>query len=89
MCLYFWWHWFFIALVRAFSNCGEQGLHFVAVHGLWQLLLLRSAGPRRAGPALAAAGPQSAGSEVVAHRLDCSSACGIFPDPGLNLCLPR
>ena len=24
---------------------------------------------------------------VVAHRLSCSEACGIFPDPGLNLCL--
>ena len=26
------------------------------------------------------------GSEVVAHGLSCS-ACGIFPDQGLNLCL--
>ena len=24
---------------------------------------------------------------AVAHRLDCSTACGIFPDQGLNLCL--
>ena len=30
----------------AFSGCGEQGLLFVAV---WQLLLLRSTGSRRAG----------------------------------------
>ena len=26
----------------------------------------------------------SAGSVVVAHRLSCSAACGIFPDQGLN-----
>ena len=28
----------------------------------------------------------SAGSVVVAHRLSCSMACGIFPDQGPNLC---
>ena len=27
------------------------------------------------------------GSIAVVHRLDCSTACGIFPDQGLNLCL--
>ena len=31
-------------------------------------------------------GLQSAGSAVVAHRLRCSAACGIFPDQGLNPC---
>jgi len=31
--------------------------------------------------------PQSTGSIVVAHRLGCSKASGIFPDQGLNLCL--
>ena len=25
-------------------------------------------------------------SVVVAHRLSCSAACGIFPDQGSNLC---
>ena len=30
---------------------------------------------------------QSTGSVVVAHRLSCSMACGIFLDQGLNLCL--
>ena len=29
---------------------------------------------------------QSAGSVVVAHRLSCSAACGIFPDQGSNPC---
>ena len=27
------------------------------------------------------------GSVVVVHRLNCSAACGIFPDQGSNLCL--
>ena len=27
-------------------------------------------------------------SVVVAHRVSCSMACGIFPDQGLNLCPP-
>ena len=30
----------------------------------------------------------STGSVVVAHGLSCSMACGIFPDQGLNPCLP-
>ena len=29
----------------------------------------------------------STGSIVVAHRLSCSEACGIFPDQELSLCL--
>ena len=29
---------------------------------------------------------QSAGSIVAAHELGCPTACGIFPDQGLNLC---
>ena len=33
-----------------------------------------------------ACGLQSAGSVVVAHRLSCSAACGIFPVQGLNPC---
>ena len=33
-----------------------------------------------------AAGLQSSGSRVVAHRLSCSVACGIFLDQGLNPC---
>ena len=37
-------------------------------------LLLQSTGSRRTG------------SVVVAHRLSCSAACGIFPDQGSNPC---
>ena len=39
-------------------------------------------GSRHAGSAAAAAGLQSWGSTVVAHGLNCSSSCGIFPDQG-------
>ena len=32
--IYFWLHWVFVAVCRLFSSCGEQGLLFIAVHGL-------------------------------------------------------
>ena len=35
---------------------------------------------------VATGGPHSTGSVVVAHRLSCSVACGIFLDWGLNQC---
>ena len=47
-------------------------------HGLQQLW--------HAGSAVVARGLQSTGSAVVAHRLHCSAARGIFPDQGSNLC---
>ena len=61
----------------AFSSCGEQGLLFVAVHGLLIVVasLVVEHGLSRC-----------AGSVVVAHGLSCSAACGIFPDKGSNLC---
>ena len=39
------------------------------------------------GSAVAAPGLQSTSSIVVAHGLSCSTACGIFPEQGSNLCL--
>ena len=62
-----------------------RGLSLVAASGghssprcaglsLSRPLLLRSTGSRRAD------------SVVVAHRLSCSAACGIFPDQGSNPC---
>ena len=36
------------------------------------------------GSVVVARGLQSAGSVVVAYRLSCSAACGIFPGQGLN-----
>ena len=37
--------------------------------------------------AVAGPGLSSTGSIVVAHGLSCSTACGVFPDQGSNLCL--
>ena len=75
----------------------SEGSSRVAVPGLlWWLLLLCSRGSKAHGlRSLAAAGGlsvvaprlQSTGSVVVAHRLSCSSACGVFPDQGLNPCV--
>ena len=39
------------------------------------------------GSAVAAPGPESTGSVVLAHGLICFSACGIFPDQVSILCL--
>ena len=74
--IYFWLCWVFVSV---------WGLSLVAVSGghsssrcmglsLSWPLLLRSTGSRRAG------------SVVVAHGPSCSTACGIFPDQGSNLC---
>ena len=38
------------------------------------------------GSVVVAHGLYSAGPVVVAHRLSCFAACGIFPDQGLNPC---
>ena len=38
------------------------------------------------GSGVAAPRLQSTGSVVVAHGFSCSTACGIFPDQGLNPC---
>ena len=69
---------------QAFSSCGEQGLLFVAVHGL-----LITVASLVAEHGLQVRGFQQlwhVGSVVVAHRLCCSVACGIFPDQGSNQC---
>ena len=38
------------------------------------------------GLSLRSTGSRRAGSVFVAHGLSCSTACGIFPDQGSNLC---
>ena len=77
-------HWFFFlatlglhCCVRAFSSCSEQRLLFIARHHtgfslLW-LLFLQSTGSRPTGWV------------VVVLSFSCPTACGIFPDQGLNL----
>ena len=47
-------------------------------------LLLQSIGSRHVGFRSCST---QVGSVVVVHRLSCSTACGIFLDQGLNLCL--
>ena len=79
--LNFYYYLFLVALglcccAWAFSSCSEQGLLFVAVHRL--LIAVASRCRARALGARA--------SGVVAHRLSCSVARGIFPDQGSNPC---
>ena len=76
--IYFWLCWVFISM-RGLSLVAASGGHSssrCAGLSLSRPLFLRSTGSRRAG------------SLVVAHGLSCSTACGIFPDQGLNPC-PR
>ena len=61
----------------AFSSCGEQGPLFAAVHRLLIVVATLCCGAQALG---------ARASVVVAHRLSCSVACGIFPDQGLNPC---
>ena len=55
------------------ASGGHSSSRCVGLSLSWPLLL-RSTGSRRAG------------SVVVAHGPSCSTACGIFPDQGLNPC---
>ena len=74
--IYFWLCWVFVS-VRGLSLVAASGGHSslrCAGLSLSRPLLLRSTGSRRAG------------SVVVAHRLSCSAACGVFPDQGSNPC---
>ena len=82
--------------VLGFHCCGgsslvatSEGCSVVVVCGLLveDLLLLQSMGFRCVGSVGAAPGFWNTGSVVVAHGLSCFSACGIFPDQGLTLCL--
>ena len=80
--------------VWAFSSWTKRGLLFLAVRGLLIAVasLVAEHGVQvrglhqlwHAGSVVVARGLQSAGSVVVEHRLSCSTACGIFPDQGLN-----
>ena len=75
----------------AFSSCGEQGLLFVAVHGLSHCSGFSHCGARALGvraSVVAARGLSSCGSRALEHRLSsCGTrACGIFPDQGSNPC---
>ena len=68
----------YAAFSPAVANRGHS-LLVVLWFSLWQLLLLQSMGSRARG--------LSTCSLLVAHRLSCSAAWGLFPDQGLNRCL--
>ena len=74
---YFWLRWVFVAVHGLFSSYGERGLLFVTVPGLLIVVvsLVAEHGALDTRP-----------SVVVAHGLNCSVACGIFPDQGSNPC---
>ena len=82
--IYFWLCWVFIAAYRLSLVESSRGYSLLRCAGfsLQWLFLLQSMGSRRAG--FSSWGAQT--SVVVAHRLSCSVACGIFPDQGSNPC---
>ena len=73
-------------LLRLFSSCDDWGYSLAVVGcSLWWLILLQSSSSRT-HKHLWQEGYGSQASVAVAHRLNCSMACGIFLDQGLNLC---
>ena len=75
--------------VQAFSSCGEWGATLRCsarasyCHGF---CCCRAPALGARASVVVARRLWSAGSVVVAHGLSCSTACGIFPDQGSNLC---
>ena len=69
---------------RAFSSCGELGLLFIAMRAL--LIVVASLVAKHRLQARGLQQVQRMGSVVVAQGLSCSTARGIFPDQGSNLC---
>ena len=61
----------------AFSSGGEQGLLFIAAHGLLIVVACLAVWSKGSG---------LKGSVIVAHGLSCPMACGIFLGQGSNLC---
>ena len=77
-----WWCclcWLLIAVSRLFPVVESRGCCLVAMYGLLIAVASLVAKHRL----------WTAGSVVVAYRLSCSTACGIFPDQGLKLCTPH
>ena len=82
MFFFFWLRLVFVAFAGTFSSCGAQELLLVAVCGL----LIAVASLVENGPQeLRVQYLQLEGSGVVARRLGCSGACGIFLE-GWNSC---
>ena len=73
----------FSSQLRLFSSCCTWTSHC----GRFSRCGAQALG--RGGSVVAAPGLQSTDSIAVVHGLSCSTACGIFPDQGLNPCLPH
>ena len=90
MCRVFVAIWTFLSLWQAGATLYLQCMGF----SLWWFLL-QSTGPQSTQALVVEAcglnscgsRTRSTGSIVVAHKLNCSVACGIFMDKGSNLCL--
>ena len=95
--IYFQLCWVFVAAWTFFQlwRAGASLQLCCASFSLWWLLLLLSTGSRvcelqqlqREGSEVLVPRSQSTDSVVVAYRLSCSTASGIFPDQGSNPCL--
>ena len=86
---YFWLCWISVALWY-FSSCSKQGALLSSCGPLASRGGFSCGGAQVLGhvsSAVAAPGLQSTGSVVMAHRLSCPAACGIFPDQGSSTCL--
>ena len=76
-------------LLGLFSNCSEPGLlsSFRVQASHCRGFLLQSTSSRARGFSTCGSWAVEQSSTVVAQGLSCSSACGIFPDQGPNVCL--
>ena len=77
-----------VALHRLFSSCGQWGysLSWCTGFSLRWLLLLRIVDSGHMGSVAVACRLWNTAPVVIMYELSCSSACGIFPDQGSNLC---
>ena len=95
--IYFWMCWIFVATRRLFSSCGEWGLISLQCTGFpfcMTSLVVELVLQGTKASLVVVIWLSSCGSQVLEHRfsslvpwLSCSTACGIFLDQGLNLCL--
>ena len=81
--IYLWLCWVFLAALGPSSASAHEGYILVVMHRVLTVVVSLLVEHR-----LWASRPQylwCVDSVVVTHRLSCSTACGIFPDQGLNL----
>ena len=69
------------------SSCSEWGCSLIAAYGLLIVVASLVVEHGLSARGLSSCSSQSTGSVLVAHKLSCSAACGIFLDQGSNLYL--